>query len=299
MLGQRQKAALAELAQWWEGIRHGGVGSHVVLLTGPSGWGKSTVLGQLAAQLSEAGSPASVVASVSAGSLPGEPVAQGAAIRSRLLGAGVRRQAAGLLCRSRLGGATRLGRFAGRGGAGGLGAGSLLASGLAGTISLLWAGLAAAAGGVPEEGPASENGAAARAARVVAAISVTAPVAVIIDDADVLDPGLAITMIENLIDHHDGRVLVVAAVGIGSDLAAALTSRARHGRTAGRVHRADTDPRMGFTSRAELASELSPHLGAAGARHLARQTQTFAEVFAAARSLRLPGAIEGTPGIQP
>jgi hypothetical protein len=59
-------------------------------------------------------------------------------------------------------------------------------------------------------------------------------------------------------------------------------SRARYGPTASRVHRADADPRMGYASRADLAAELCPRLSAAAARQLARQTQTFAEVFAAA-----------------
>jgi cell division GTPase FtsZ len=111
---------------------------------------------------------------------------------------------------------------------------------------------------------------------------------VVIDDADYLEPGLAVTMIENLIDHHDSRVLVIAAVDLGSDLAAALTSRARSGPTAGRVHRAGADPRMGYQSRAELAGELRPHLTAAQAQQLARRTRTFAEIFAAARSEPLP-----------
>jgi hypothetical protein len=137
---------------------------------------------------------------------------------------------------------------------------------------------------VADARPASENGAVARAARVVAAVSESAPALVVIDDADYLEPGLAVTMIENLIDHHDSRVLVVAAVDLGSDLAAALTSRARYGPTAGKVHRADADPRMGYQSRAELAGELRPHLTAAQARQLARRTRTFAEIFAAARS---------------
>lgn len=291
MLGERQKAALDELEQWWEGIRHGGAGSHAVLLAGPAGWGKSTVVDQLAELISQTPAPVSV-ARISGQSLPDGPAGQAAAVRSRLLGAGVRRQAAGLLCRSRLAGPARPGA------AGRPGAGSMLSSGLAGTISLLWAGLAAAACGAPEEGPVSENGAAARAARVVAAVSASAPVAVLIDDADTLDLGLASTVIENLIDDHDGRVLVVATVDLGSDLAAALTSRARYGRTAGRVHRADNDPRMGWTSRAELASELSPHLTESEARQLARQTRTFAEVFAAARSRPLPGTAEGTAGAQ-
>ena len=272
MLGERQKAAAAELAQWWDGLRLGGIGSHAVLLAGPAGWGRSTVLDQLP-EIIRADAPVSLEVRINGRSLPDGPGPQASALRDSLLGAEVRRQAAALLCRSQLRGALRLG------------AGSLLLTGMTGTISLLLASLAAAAaGGGADDRPASENGAAARAARVVAAVSVSAPALVVIDDADYLDPGLAVTMIENLIDHHDSRVLVVAAVNLGSDLAAALTSRARYGPTAGRVHRVDADPRMGYQSRAELAGELRPHLTAAQAQQLARRTRTFAEIFAAARS---------------
>jgi hypothetical protein len=276
MLGERQKAAATELAQWWDGLRLGGSGSHAVLLAGPAGWGRSTVL-DLFPEIIRADAPISLEVRINGRSLPDGPGLQAGALRDSLLGAGVRRQAAALLCRSRLRGAPRLG------------AGSLLLAGLAGTISLLQAGLAAAAAGeVADARPASENGAVARAARVVAAVSESAPALVVIDDADYLEPGLAVTMIENLIDHHDSRVLVVAAVDLGSDLAAALTSRARYGPTAGKVHRADADPRMGYQSRAELAGELRPHLTAAQAQQLARRTRTFAEIFAAARSEPLP-----------
>ena len=284
MLGERQKAAAAELAQWWDGTRLGGLGSHAVLLAGPAGWGRSTVLDQLPEIISTADAPASLLVRISGKSLPDGPGLQAPALRDALLGAEVRRQAAELLCRSRLRGAGRLG------------ARSLLASGMAGTISLLLAGLAAAAaGGLADDFPASEDGAVARAARVVAAVSASAPVLVIIDDADYLEPGLAVTLIENLIDDHDSRVLVAAAVDLGSDLAAALASRARRGRTAGRVHRADADPRMGSRSRAELAGELSPDLTAAAAEQVARQTRTFAEVFAAARPAPPPEPIAGAP----
>ena len=72
MLGERQKAALEELAQWWEGIRHGGAGSHAVLLAGPAGWGKSTVVDQLAELISQTPAPASV-ARISGQSLPDGP----------------------------------------------------------------------------------------------------------------------------------------------------------------------------------------------------------------------------------
>ena len=270
MLGGQQKAAAAELAQWWEGIRRGGVGSHAVLLAGPVGWGRSTVLDQLSSSVSRA--DASTVVCISGRSLRGQAGQQAAALRDALLAAEVRRQAAALLCRGRLLNATRPGT------------GSLLMSAMAGTISLVLAGLAATiSGGAADDCPASENGVAARAAQAVAAVSTSAPVLVAIDDADYLEPGLAVAVIENLIDHDDSRVLVVPVVDLGSDLAAALTSRARYGRTAGRVHRAVADPRMGRRSRAELAAELSPHLTAVEAEHLARQTQTFAEIFATAR----------------
>jgi Cdc6-like AAA superfamily ATPase len=288
MLGERQKAAAAELAQWWEGIRPGGIGSHAVLLAGPSGWGRSTVLDQLPEIISRAGAPAGLLVRINCRSLPEEPAPQAAALRDALLEAEVRRQSAELLFRNQLRGTARLG------------ARTLLLSGMAGTISLLLASLAAAAGGgVTDDSPTSENGAAARAARVVAAVSASAPVVVALDDADYLEPGLAVTVIENLIDHHESRVLVVAAVDLGSELAAALTSRARHGKSAGRVHRADADPRMGSRSRAELAGELSPDLTAAEAARLARQTRTFAEVFAAARSGPLPDTTQDTPEPQP
>jgi hypothetical protein len=284
MLGERQQAAAAELAQWWDGIRRGGAGSHVVLLAGPAGWGRSTVLDELAATATRSESRGILAVRLNGKALPAEPGQQALAVRDGLLAAEVRRQAAALLCRGRLRGhgtRTPLSVSSPRG----IGQRStLLMSGMAGTVSLLLAGLAAAAGGgQPDDRPDSENGTAARAARIVSAVSASAPALVVIDDADYLDPGLAVTVIENLVDQDDSRVLVAAAVDLGSDLAAALATRAKHGRTAGRVHRADADPRMGSASRAELAAELSPHLTAAEAQQLAGQTRTFAEIFAAAR----------------
>lgn len=277
MLGERQQAAAAELAQWWDGIWQGGVGSHTVLLAGPAGWGRSTVLDQLPQLIRAAGRPVGLEVRINGKSLPTEHGAQAAAVRDSLLGPDIRRHAAALLCRSRLRGPRRLGTD------------RLLPSGIAGTISLLLASLAAAAAGsVADDDPAGQNGAAARAARIVAAVSVPVPTLVIMDDADELAPDLAVTVIENLIDGHDSKVLVAAAVDPGSEVAAALISRARYGPTAGRVHRARTDPRMGSQSRADLAEELRPELAEAQVRELARQTRTFAEIFAAFRPDVLP-----------
>jgi hypothetical protein len=40
----RHEAVLTELAEWWDDVSVGGIGSAVVLLAVPPGWGRSTVL---------------------------------------------------------------------------------------------------------------------------------------------------------------------------------------------------------------------------------------------------------------
>jgi hypothetical protein len=260
MLGGRHEAAAGELTAWWEDLWQRHIGSRAVLLAVPEGWGRTTVLDRFAAVICQEEAPVPLVVRVSGRSLPDGLGVQALVLRDCLMEAGVRRRAAEM------------------------GATSLFACGLTAAMSFLLAGVATTAVRAGDGSPAGENGAVARAARAAAAVSASAPVVVIIDDADSLEPGLAVTLIENLIDHQDSRVLVVAAVDPGSGLASALTSRARYGRTAGRVHRADADPRMGEKSRADLAGELCPRLPAAAARQIARRTRTFAEVFAAARS---------------
>jgi hypothetical protein len=270
MLSGRQEAAARDLTRWWEGVRQG-AGPRAVLFAAPRGWGRSTVLDELAGAISQAGAPAALVVRISGTSLSDRPDLQAVMLRQCLMGAGVRQRAAEMLCRGRLRGTALL---TARG---------LFASSLAAALSFLLAGLAVAAAGTAGDDSADgENGALARAARATAAVSEAAPVVVMIDDADALEQGLALTLVQNLIGHQDSRVLVIAVVHPGSGLASALTSRARSGRTAGRVHRADADPRMGYKSRADLAGELCPHLPVVTAQRLARGTQTFADVFAAA-----------------
>src|ERR1700689_185250 len=127
MLGERQKAAATELAQWWDGLRLGGSGSHAILLAEPAGWGRTPVLDRLP-EIIRTDAPILEVR-INGRSLPGGPGLQAAALRASLLGAGGRRQAAALLCTSRLRGAPPLG------------AGRLLLGGVAGALSPLRAGL--------------------------------------------------------------------------------------------------------------------------------------------------------------
>ena len=134
-----------------------------------------------------------------------------------------------------------------------------------------------------DDDPAGQNGAAARAARIVAAVSVSVPTLVIIDDADELTTELAVTVIENLMDGDDSRFRGCRGRPWQRGRGRALRSGPVRADGRARVHRARADPRMGSQSRAELAGELRPHLTEAQVQELARQTRTFAEIFAAVR----------------
>ena len=216
--------------------------------------------------------------SISIGDVPlvGGAVEAGA-LRDALITPSVRSKAAKLLGLDSAAGEVELA----------LGLGGLFASGLAMAASLLLASMAVtAAGNAWDANPAGQQGALARAARSVAAVSAAVPVLVIIDDADRLDQDLALTMIGNLAERHDGQVLVVTVVRPSSPLAAALSSPDRY-ELLGRVQRADADPDMGEEARAEAAGEMCPWLAGAAVERIARRTRTFTEVFAVASAGRL------------
>ena len=206
----RHRAVGEELAEWLEDVSAGGIGSRVVLVAVPAGWGRSAVLQQFAAVAAPtmARSPWS---RRSPGTLPPGRAVQAEALQEAL--AAVAREPWVV---RRLGLDTAAGRVQL-----GLGLGGLVASGPAAAAALLVASLAVtAAGSAWDDSPASEAGGVARAARVLARVSVQVPVVVIIDDADCLDPGLALALIRGLAGRLDGQVLVVAAAAPGSDLAA-------------------------------------------------------------------------------
>ena len=227
-------------------------GSRVVLVKVPSGWGRTTVLDRFQAQIeARQDAPITLTIRISGRDLPSETSLQAQALRDLLAPATARHRAAELLGLDRPAGATQLG----------LGVGALFFSGLTAGISFLLAGLAVgAAGKAWDDSPAGQDGALARAARAVAAVSVSVPVVVIVDDADCLDVGLAVALVENLTARHDGQVLIVAAMDPGSALAGALPAEVRQGVTGGLVHIAEADPDMGYESRLKLARGLCPDL---------------------------------------
>jgi tetratricopeptide (TPR) repeat protein len=276
----RHAELAAELGEWWEDLWQRHIGSRVVLVKVPARWGRSTVLDCFAAGITgHEDAPVTLTVRVSGQDLRGETIGiQAEKLRACLAGAARRHRVAELLGLDELSGQVGLG----------LGVGGFFFSGLTAGVSFLLAGLVVGAAGKAWDGsPAGQDGALARTARAVAAVSVSAPVVVIIDDADCLDGGLAVTLVENLTGRCDGQVLIIAAVDLGSALATALTTRVRYGLTEGLVYVAEADPDMGFESRLELARQLCPSLPDAAARRVAQRTTTFAEVFSVAAAPRL------------
>ena len=85
-----------------------------------------------------------------------------------------------------------------------------------------------------------------------AAVSVSVPVVVIMDDADQLEPDLAVILVENLIERIDGHVLVVAAVNPDGALMSTLKSRPSMGLPRAVIRIVDADPGMDYHARVDL-----------------------------------------------
>jgi hypothetical protein len=260
-----------ELAKWWQNLWDEHTGSRVVLVAVPPGWGRTTLLERFRQAAEDPAGPVGLVAWISG--QQGSLAAQALSIREALAAAAQRRPGlAGLLDLDRATGRILLGR----------GLAGLFISGMAATASLLAMSLAVtAAGNAWDASPAGEQGAAARAARELARISVQIPAAVIIDDADQLDPDLGQALIRNLAERPDGQILVIAAAAPHSSLVQALAKDAGSA-LAGRVRMAEANPDMHYADRAALARHLLPGLPLAGTARIAHRTRTFAEVFAVA-----------------
>jgi AAA ATPase domain len=265
---RRQAEVLEELGEWREDVRDRGIGSRVVLLAVPRGWGRSAVLARFAREAGDTEGPVTVLAEVD-GNLPGGRAVQAAGLREVL---------EEIAPPSRAGELLDLDTAARRAGLGVEAAGWFV-PGLAVAVSVTaLVRLLGAAGRVRDEGPA---GAVARAARAVAAVSVKVPVVVVIDDADRLDAGLARVLITGLAGRYDGRVLVVAAAAPDSALVTGLVRDPGYD-LAGRVRKATANPGMGYAARAELARELLPGLPAEARERIARRTAAFGEVWSVA-----------------
>ena len=83
LVSRRQAEVLAELEEWREDVHERGIGSRVVLLVAPAGWGRSTVLARFRAAVEAADGPVTVVARID-GNLPGGRAVQAAELQKVL-----------------------------------------------------------------------------------------------------------------------------------------------------------------------------------------------------------------------
>jgi tetratricopeptide (TPR) repeat protein len=288
VLGPRQEAAAGELREWWEDLWQRGIGSQVVLLKVPPGWGRYRVLDRVAEDVNSDGAPVTVVLRIQGRYLPDGTGPQAEQIRRWLSGEQAWRKVAEAFDVDRPGGALQLALDV----LGVLippaGAPALIASRTVGLLRKLRE--RSAVGEEREGSTAGVEGAVARAiraldaevvaraARAVAEVSRQAPVVVLINDAERLDLGQAVTLLENLMFCRDGQLLAVVAADPGSELAAALRASDRVA-LAGVVHTVDADPDMSYAARAALAREQCPGLPEPVIRRIAERTRTFHDVF--------------------
>ena len=272
----RHQAVLEELGEWWKDISEKGIGSRVVLVEVPPGWGATTVLREFGGKVADPDAPVAISISVNE-ALPADRAAEAKTLSDALLAP---------LDRSRLAHLLELDTAAGKAGLA-LGLGGLFVSGMAAQAALLLVSIVATGTqNAWDASPAGQQGVLARAARAVAAVSAKVPVIVLLDDADRFDPDLTGLMIDNLASRLDGQVLVVVAVRPGSELAAALRASDRYG-LAGRVATAEADSDMSAASRTALARELLPGLPDSAIERIGQRTARFAEVFTVAAEERL------------
>ena len=276
-ISSQHAAVLKELVEWWQDLSMQEINSQAVLLPLPHQWGRTHLLNQFIAAI-ERDEALSIVVPISAASLPDGLGLQAATLRDLFKDAHVQHRTAELLGVDRLGGTIQLG----------LGVAGLFMSPLATLVGLLVASIGVgAAGKVWDDSPAGQEGTIAKLARAVAAVSASVPVVVVIDDADRLEPALAVTLVENLIERADGRVLVVAAVNPRESVLSVLTPRAAYGLTENLIQTLNVNPEMGYQARVSLVTDLCPQLPVAAMRRIGQRTQTFAEVFAVIAAERL------------
>ena len=83
LMSRRQAEVLEELEEWREDVREGGIGSRVVLLAAPAGWGRSAVLARFGEAVESAVGPVTVLAGIE-GNVPGGRAVQATALREAL-----------------------------------------------------------------------------------------------------------------------------------------------------------------------------------------------------------------------
>jgi hypothetical protein len=302
----RHEEAAAELREWWEDLWQQGIGSQLVVLKAPPGWGQHRVLECFASDIRTADSPFTVVIPVHGRELSDGVGLQAEEVRRRLVSQAIWREVAELLDVDSPAGqielAVEVSELA-------LEVAKLLAppvgvplavTRVVITLRKLYERRSTRTAGTtnPE---ATRRGIAvvARTARALARVSKQLPVVLLIDEAERIEVNLALALLENLMFRWDGKVLAVVATAPDSKLAEVLRDGDRV-RLAGRVHTLGVDTDMSNAARSALAKSLHPALPEPIIKRIGDRTGTFDEVFRVCGSKRLreTSQVDGDPAEQ-
>jgi hypothetical protein len=203
-LAAHQGAAVAELIEWWEDLHDCSTGSQLVSLVVPPGWGRSTVLAVLAARIGADEARLGAVLRLAGREAPDGLAVQIAWLRGVVEDQGCLPQVQRALGLDRTesvveAGLDALGLFG-------------LVTGLGAHIAGLPASLMLnAAASARDRAEAGQLASVARVASGIASYSKSLPVAVLIDDAELLDPRLVERLVFGLLDRVQSNVLAVVA----------------------------------------------------------------------------------------
>ncbi len=276
-----QGRAITELVEWWEDLHDCSTGSQLVSLIVPSGWGRSTVLDVLADRIARDESrPGKILR------LAGLEAPHGLPMQVAWL-TGVLEEQGCLQVRRVLGlhrtegvteaGLDLLGLF-------GLVTG--LPALLAGLPASLLLNVAASTRDRVESGQLAKV---ARLAHGLASFSRNLPLAILIDDAELLDPRLVERLLFTLLDHIHSDVLAIVAITPDSAAVARFTPPERYGPRWDRIAGVDADPSMDISARRRLIEALRADWPPDAIDRLAARSRSYADVWAV---LDLPGAAD-------
>ncbi|MEA2704149.1 MAG: hypothetical protein QOD63_2094 [Actinomycetota bacterium] len=269
-LATHQDAAIAELVEWWEDLHDCSTGSQLVSLVVPPGWGRTTVLDELAERIDADESRLGTVVRLAGRDAPDGLAMQVAWLTSEF--------------EDRLPQAWRalgLDRSEGvvEAGLGLLGLLGLVA-GLPGLVAGLPASLfLKVVVSVRDRAEEGQLATVARLAHGLANYSQSLPLAVLIDDAEILDPRLVARLVFAILDDVHSNALVVAATAPGAAVLARFDPPEPYGPRWERIGYLDVDPTMDEPARRRLVEAMAPAWPPPAVDRLASRAKSYSDVW--------------------
>jgi tetratricopeptide (TPR) repeat protein len=280
-LAAHQVAALNELMGWWDDLHDCATGSQLARFVVPPGWGRTVVLDALEARVA-ADERLGIVVRLSGKQAPDDLPLQVTWLEHLLRDKAV-------LAENRR--ALKLDRVEGVAEAG---LGALGLAGLVTGLPQLVTGLPASlllelASSARDRTRAGQLADVARMAHAMASYSISLPVAVLVDDAELLDPDLVGRLAFTLLDRTRSNALVVVTAAPEAALLRRFSPSEPYGPRWERIGSVDVDPSMEESARRRLIEAATDGWPAVAVDRLVVRTRTFADIWGV---LSLPAAAD-------